>query len=277
MTAFRQHLRELGYIEGKNVAMDYRFAQGKPERLGEFARELVRLKPDVLVALGGDVVPAAQQATKTIPIVMWVSNDPVQSGIVSSLSHPGGNITGVTLILDELAGKRLALLNEIAPKISHVAVLWNPDHADPEFRELQKAAQQLKISLQSIEVKRPEDVNSQLGASAAKAEALIVVSSRLVNLERQRIIDYTTKNRIPLVGDWGPWPEMGALMSYGPTGELARRVAVYVDKIIKGARPADLPIERPTKFEFVINLKAAQTLGLSIPQSVLFRADRVIK
>ena len=279
VTAFRQNMRELGYVEGQNLAIDYRFAQGKPERLPDVANELVRLHPDVILALGGDVVPAAQQATKTIPIVMWVSNDPVKSGIVPSLSRPGGNITGVTLILDELAGKRLTLLNEIAPKISRVAVLWNPDHADPEFRELQKAAQRLKISLQSIEVKRTEDFDPQLrAASSAKAQALIVVSSRLINLQRKRIADHTAKNRIPLVGDWGPWPEMGGLMSYGPaTDELARRVAVYVQKILKGARPSELPIERPTKFEFVINLNAARTLGPPIAQSVLFRADRVIK
>src|SRR5262249_1661842 len=161
VAAFRRHLRELGYIEGQNLEIDYRFAQGKPERLGEAAADLVRLQPNAILALGGDVVPAAQEATKTIPIVMWVSNDPVQSGLVASLAHPGGNITGVTLILDELAGKRLALLNEIAPKISRVAVVWNPDHADPEFRELQKVAQPLKIHLQSLAVRRAEDFPAQ--------------------------------------------------------------------------------------------------------------------
>jgi len=279
VAAFRRHLRELGYIEGQNLEIDYRFAQGKPERLGEAAADLVRLQPNAILALGGDVVPAAQEATKTIPIVMWVSNDPVQSGLVASLAHPGGNITGVTLILDELAGKRLALLNEIAPKISRVAVVWNPDHADPEFRELQKVAQPLKIHLQSLAVRRAEDFPAQFqAASSAKAQALIVVSSRLINLHRRSILDYAARDRIPLIGDWGPWVDDGGLMPYGPnTAELARRVAVYVDKILKGAVPAGLPIERPTKFEFAINLKTAKSLQLSIPQSVLFRADKVIK
>ena len=279
VAAFRQSMRDLGYIEGQNLSIEYRFAGGKPERLTELAAELAKLNPDVIFALGGDVVPAAQRATKTIPIVMWASNDPVQAGIVASLAHPGGNITGITLILDELAGKRLELLKELAPRISRVAVLWNPDHADPEFREIQSAAKAMKVRLQSLEVRRGEDFDGQFDAATkAKSQALIVVSSRLINFQRQRVFDYAAKNRIPLVGDWGPWASGGALMSYGPnTDEMARRVAAHVDKILKGVKPLDIPVERPTKFELVINLNAAKLIGLTIPQSVLYRADQVIK
>ena len=279
VAAFRQSLRDLGYIEGKNLSMDYRFAGGKPERLTEAAADLVRLNPDVIFALGGDVVPAAQKATKTIPTVMWVSNDPVQTGIVASLAHPGGNITGITLILDELAGKRLALLKEVAPKISRVAVLWNPDHADPEFREIQSAAQAMKVRLQSLQVRRGEDFDSQFhAATKAKSQALIVVSSRLINFQRQRILDYAAKSRIPLVGDWGSWAPDGALLSYGPNiAEMIRRVAVHVDKILKGTKSTDIPVERPTKFELIINLNAAKAIGLTVPPNVLVRADKVIR
>ena len=275
----RQNLRDLGYIEGQNLSVEYRFAGGKPERLMDAAAELARINPAVIVALGGDVVPAAQKATKTIPIVMWASNDPVQMGLVASLARPGGNITGVTLILDELAGKRLALLKEVAPTISRVAVLWNPDHADPEFREMQRAAQSMKISLQSLEVRQSEDFEGRFqAATKAKSQAIIVVSSRLINLQRQRILDYAAKSRIPLVGDWGTWTPDGGLMSYGPNiSEMIRRAAVHVDKILKGAKPADIPVERPTKFELVINLTAAKQIGLTIPPNVLVRADRVIR
>jgi len=279
VAAFRQNMRDLGYLEGKNVSMEYRFAGGKPERIEEAATELARLNPDVILAFGGDVMPAAQKATKTIPIVMWVSNDPVQAGIVASLAHPGGNITGITLILDELAGKRLELLKEIAPSISRVAVLWNPDHADPEFREIQSVAQAMKVRLQSLQVRRGEDFDGQFDAATkAKSQALIVVSSRLINFQRQRILDYAAKNRMPLVGDWGSWAPDGGLMSYGPNlAEMVHRAAVHVDKILKGTKPMDIPVERPTKFELVINLKAAKHIGLTIPPNVLVRADRVIR
>ena len=276
---FRQYIRDLGYIEGNNVVLEYRFAGGKAERLSKAALELVQLNPDVVLAFGGDVVPAAQKATKTIPIVMWASNDPVQAGLVTSLAQPGGNTTGITLILDQLAGKRLTLLNEIAPTISRVAVVWNPDHADPEFREMQSAAQAMQVQLQSLEVRQGEDFASQFqGATKAKAQAVIVVSSRLINLQRKRILDYAANNRIPLVGDWGAWAQGGALISYGPSmAEMTRRVAVHVDKILKGVRPAAIPVERPTKFELVINLIAAKQIGMTIPPNVLVRADRVIR
>jgi putative tryptophan/tyrosine transport system substrate-binding protein len=276
---FRENLRALGYVEKRNLLVDYRFAGGKPERLGEAAAELVRLAPDVIFALGGDVVPAAHRATKTIPIVMWASNDPVQMGFVPSLARPGGNITGVTLILDELAGKRMALLKEIAPDISRVAVLWDPKHADPEFREMQRAALPMKVQLQSLEVRQGEDFEGQFqAATKANSQALIVVSSRLINLHRQRILDYAANGRIPLVGDWGSWSPNGGLMSYGPNiSEMTRRAAVHVDKILKGVKPADIPVERPTKFELVINLNAARQIGLTVPPNLLVRADRVIR
>ena len=279
LAEFRKNMRDLGYIEGQNISVEYRFAGGNPERITDAAVELTRLNPDVIFALGGDVVPAAQKATKTIPIVMWASNDPVQMRFVASLAHPGGNITGVTLILDQLAGKRLVLLKEIAPTISRVAVLWNPDHADPEFQEIQREAQAMKVRLQSLEVRRGENFDGQFqAATKAKSQALIVVSSRLINLQRQRILDYAAKSRIPLVGDWGSWTPNGGLMSYGPSiTEMTRRAAVHVDKILKGAKPADIPVERPTKFELVINLNTAKQIGLTIPPNVLARADRVIK
>jgi putative tryptophan/tyrosine transport system substrate-binding protein len=277
--AFRQGLREHGYIEGQNLLIEHHSAEQKPQRLPQLAGELVHSKPNLIFALGGDVVPYAQKATKTIPIVMWVSNDPVAMGFVASLARPGGNITGITLILDELAGKRLALLKEVVPQISRVAVLWNPDHADPEFREIQIEAKALGVGLQSLEVRRGNDFEPQLqNAKTGRSEAIIVVSSRLTQGNRQRVLEFAAKNRVPVIGDWGRWAPEGALLSYGPDiAQMLPRTAIYVDKILKGVKPADLPVERPTKFELVINLKAAKELGLTIPPNVLARADRVIK
>ena len=277
--AFRQGLRELGYVEGENLVMEHHFADGRPQRLPELATELVSSNPDVIVALGGDVVPFAQKATKTIPIVMWVSNDPVKAGFVASLARPGGNITGVTLILDELAGKRLALLKEVISQISRVAVLWNPDHADPEFKEIEREAKALAVHVQSVEVRRGEDFDSQFqNLTKGRPEAIIVVSSRLMQDNRRRILEFAAKQRLPVIGDWGRWAPDGALLSYGPdTTKLGARVATYVDKILKGAKAGDLPIERPSKFELVINLKTAKQIGLTIPPNVLARADRVIR
>jgi putative ABC transport system substrate-binding protein len=279
VAAFRQELRDLGYIEGQNLSIEYRFAEGKPERLPALASDLARVKPDAILALGGDVMSAAQTAIKAIPIVMWVSNDPVQAGLVASLARPGGNITGITLILDELAGKRLTLLKEVVPRVSRVGVLWNPEHADPEFRELQVAARAFNVRLQSFEVRQGEHFSSAFEAvEKAQSEAMIAVSSRLMQLHRKRVVDFAAKMQMPLVGDWGPWAPEGALLSYGPNlGEMARRVASLVDKVLKGTKPADLPVERPTRFELVINLKTAKQLGLTVPPDVLARADRVIK
>jgi putative tryptophan/tyrosine transport system substrate-binding protein len=276
---FRRSLRDLGYVEERTVRIEYRFAEGRPERLPELAVELVQLKPDVIVALGGDVTPSAQQATRTIPIVMWISNDPVQAGLVPSLARPGGNLTGVTLILDALAGKQLALLKEAAPRISKVGILWNPEHADPEFRENQVAARALGVQLRSLETRRAEDFDAAFEvATREHAEALIVISSRLMSLQSQRILDFAAKSRVPMVAGWGPWAQRGALLSYGPNlPQMAQRAATYVDRILKGANPGDLPIQQPTTFALVINLRTATALGLTIPPSLLARADQVIE
>ena len=274
-----EDLQKLGYVDGKTIAIEYRSADGKPERLPDLAAELVRLKPDVIFALGGDVAPFAQRATATIPIVAWVSNDPVESGLVSSVGRPGANITGVTLVYDDLAGKTLALLREAVPGVTHVSVLWNPDHADPEYRETRRAAAALGIRLQSLEVRRASDFEGAFKLALAEhSQGLIIVPSRLMSLQRQEIAEFTARNRIVWAGGWGAWTNDGALLTYGPNAaDMMRRVAVYVDKILKGARPADLPMERPTRFELVINLKTAKALGITIPQSLLLRADEVIQ
>ncbi|MEO7150906.1 MAG: ABC transporter substrate-binding protein [Burkholderiaceae bacterium] len=277
--AFRQGLRELGYVEGKNLTLLYRYAEGKPDRLATLAAELVALDPEVIVALGGDVAPFARNATRKIPVVMAASVDPVRSGLVKSLAQPGGNVTGVTFISSELAAKRLQILKEAAPKIARVAVLWNPDHVDPEYAETQAAGVTLGMQVQSLEVRGPADFDAAFAAATAGgAEAIVVVSSRLMSFNRQRITEFAAQRRLPLVCGWGPWVEGGALLSYGPDIDASvRRAAWYVDRILKGAEPAKLPVEQPTRFELVVNLRAAKAFGLAIPQSVLQRADRVIE
>jgi putative ABC transport system substrate-binding protein len=274
-----ESLQKLGYVDGRTIAIAYRSADGKPERLPDLAVELVRLRPDVIFAFGGDVAPFAQRATKTIPIVAWVSNDPVQSGLVSSLGRPGANITGVTLVYDDLAGKTLDLLKEAVPNITRVSVLWNPDHADPEYRETLRAATALGVRLQSLEVRQVSDFEGAFKlALADRSEGLIIVSSRLMSLQRQEIAAFAARNRIVLAGGWGAWTKDGALLTYGPnTVDVMRRAAVYIDRILKGAKPADLPMERPTRFELTVNMKAAKALGLTLPQSLLLRADEVIQ
>lgn len=273
-----QGLDAMGYVDGKTIAIEYRFAEGKPERLSDLAAQLVQLKPDVIFAFGGDVVPYAKKATTSIPIVAWMSNDPVESGIVASLGRPGGNITGITLVYDELAGKTLAFLKEAAPAVSRIAVLWNPDHADPEFREMKRAAVTLGAQLQSLEVRRPDDFDRAFKAALGeRAEGLVIVSSRLMSGQRQQIAEFAAKNRLIVAGGWGEWTKDGALLTYGPnTTEFMQRVAIYVAKILKGARPSDLPIERPTHFDLVINLKTAKLFGLTVPPTLLGRADQVI-
>ncbi|MGH7252919.1 MAG: ABC transporter substrate-binding protein [Nitrospiraceae bacterium] len=277
--AFREGLRELGYIEGQNLAIEYRTAEGIAGRLPDLAVDLVRLKPDVIVAFGGDVAPFAKRATPTVPIVMLTSADPVRGGLVASLARPGGNVTGVTLLSADLAAKRIQFLKEAAPVISRVGILWNPDHADDELQETQAAARTLGIQIQSLEVRDPADFEGAFQAAVrGHAEAVIVVSSRQMTLSRARILEFARSSKLPLVTGWGAWAQGGALFSYGPDlNALARRAATYVDRILKGAKPADLPVEQPTKFELVINLKTAKALGLTIPQSVLSRADEVIQ
>ena len=277
--AFKIGLRDLGYVEGKDVVFDYRYADGKPDRLPDLARDLVSTKPDVLFAVGGDVTPFARAATSTIPIVMVVSVDPVQSGLVASLGRPGGNLTGVTFVSSDLAAKRLQLLKGMMPALSRIGVIWNPDHVDPEYRETQSAGRTLGVTVHSLEVRQPGDVTRAFQTAAgAKVEAIIVVSSRLMLLNRQPIADLASLHRLPLVAGFGGWPQLGALFSYGPDVDLvARRAATHMQKVLKGARPGDIPVEQPTKFELVINLKTAKAYGVTVPSAILAGADKTIE
>jgi putative ABC transport system substrate-binding protein len=279
LPSFRAGLRDLGHVEGKTIVLEYHYAGGKPERLPDLARDLVGTKPNVIFALGGDVAPFVRTATSTIPIVVAVSNDPVQAGLVATLARPGGNLTGVTFVSSDLAAKRMQLLTEIAPAISRVGVLWNPDHIDPEYRESQGAGRALGVEVHSLEVRGPGDLDRAFRAAVgARVEAIVVVSSRLMLVNQQPITELATRHRMLLVGGWGAWPQAGALFSYGPDLDvLVRQAATHVDKVLKGARPGDIPILQPTKFELVINLKTAKALGLTIPPSLLQRADRVIE
>ena len=277
--SFRAGLGDLGYIEGRNIALEFHYAEGKPERLADLARELVRTRPDVIFALGGDVAPSVRTATSTIPIVVAVSLDPVQSGLVANLARPGGNLTGVTFVSSDLAAKRLQLLKEIVPAVSRVGVLWNPDHVDPEYRETQAAGRTLGVQVHSLEVRAGGDLERAFQtAAAARVEAIVVVSSRLMALNRQAIADLATRNRMLLVAGWGGWPQVGALFSYGPDLDvIVRLAATHVDKVLRGARPGDIPIEQPNKFELIVNLKAARAHGLTVPPAILGRADRVLE
>ena len=277
--ALRQSLTELGYVDSRNIKLEFRYAAGKPERLRDLAAQLAADKPDVIVAFGGDVAPIARAATSTVPIVMIVSTDPVEAGLVASMARPGGNVTGVTFVSSDLAAKRLQFLKDMAPRISRVGILWNPDHVDPEYRETQKAANSLGIRLQALEVRSANDFDAAWhAATGAQVEAVIAVSSRLMTLNRQRILESAQQRRLLLVSGWGPWAKEGALLSYGPDIDaIVRRSAGYVDKILKGAKPGDLPIEQPTKFELVINAKTAKAFGLTVPQTMLLQASQVIE
>jgi putative ABC transport system substrate-binding protein len=229
--------------------------------------------------LGGDVAPYAVKATSTIPIVFVSSADPIQLGLAASLARPAGNATGVTLLLDDTASKRLELLKEVVPRVKHAAFLWNPDHPDNELGEAQRAAQSLNVRLQLVEMRGSGDLDDALRAvTDAGCDALYVVSSRHTVLNLPRIVEFATRNRLPLAGGWGAWARAGGLLSYGPNiNDMTRHVIAYVDKILKGARPADLPVQQPTKFEFVINAKAAKAIGLDVPPTLLARADEVIE
>jgi putative ABC transport system substrate-binding protein len=272
-------LKALGYVDGQGAVFDYRYADGNAERLPLLAAELVRLRPDVIFAYGGDVAPYAKNATDSIPIVVMVSNDPVQTGLVASLARPGANVTGLTLIYDELAGKVLELLKEAVPSMSHCGVLWNPEHADPEYRYTQRSAATVGVRLQSLEVRRASDFEGAFRAAVdGRAEGLVVVSSRVLFQKRKEIAEFAAQRRIPMAGGWGDWTKDGFLLTYGPnTVDAMRRIPIYIDKILKGANPATLPIERPAKFQLVVNLKTAKELGITMPQSLLLRADEVIQ
>jgi putative ABC transport system substrate-binding protein len=277
--SFRRAFDDLKYVDGQNVVFDHRSAEGRPERLPGLAADLVGAKPDVLLAIGGDVAPFAGKATQTIPIVFVMSVDPVQTGMVASLSRPGGNATGVTFLQDELASKRLELLKEAAPSISRVAFLFNPDHVDNEPQVAARAAEKLGLRLHSMPIRTPNELPAALQAiKQAGADALYAVSSRQTVSNIPRIVEFATENRLPLAGGWGAWAQGGGLLSYGPNvGDVVRQAAGYVDKIFKGTKPADLPVQQPTRFELLINLKSAKALGLTIPEAFLLRADRVIE
>ena len=279
--ALRQGLRELGYVEGHNIIMEYRYAEGKLDRLPNLAADLVRLKVDVIVTGGTRVTAAAKQATSTIPIVVGGAGDLVRAGLIGSLSSPGGNVTGVSRLSPDFIGKRLELLKEAIPKPIRVAALLNPDNPGygPSLREIEVAARALGITLQSLAVRSPNDFESAFGAAAkGRADALFVMADALFNSYLTRIVELAAKNRLPAMYDRSDFVEAGGLMSYGVNlADLSRRAAYYVDQILKGAKPADLPVEQPTKFELVINLKAAKQIGLTIPPEVLARADKVIK
>jgi putative tryptophan/tyrosine transport system substrate-binding protein len=279
--AFMQGLRDLGYFEGKNIVIEVRNADGTMDRLPDLAAELVRLKVDVIVAVGGQTTLPAKYATSTIPIVFTLVSDPVGAGLVTSLARPGGNLTGLSSVSTDLSGKRLELLKETIPKVSRVAVLYDPTDRSKiaEVKEIKNDARSLGVQLQALEVQRLDDFeNAFKTASRAKAGAILVLPTSVLNTNRKRIADLATKNRLPTMLATSQHMDAGALMSYGPDyADLYRRAAVYVDKILKGAKPADLPVEQPKKFEFIINLKAAKQIGLTIPPNVLARADKVIR
>jgi ABC-type uncharacterized transport system substrate-binding protein len=274
-------LRERGYIKGRNIVFERRFSEGKAERFPEFAAEMVRLSVDIIIVTTTPAAIAAKNATQTIPIIIPTALDPVGAGLVASLARPGGNITGLSSLSPELSGKRLELLKEVVPGMTRVAVLWNP--ANPAnasvWKETQAAAGALGLLLYSQEVRGPPDLKGGFPLTAqARPDALLVLSDSLINMRRQQIVEFARQKRLPSVFASTEPVMAGGLMSYGPSlPDRYRRTAYYVDRILKGAKPADLPVEQPTKFEFVINLKAAKQIGLTIPPNVLARADKVIK
>jgi putative ABC transport system substrate-binding protein len=280
-TAFRERLRELGYIEAQNIVIEYRYTEGKPDRAPALAADLVRLKVDVIFANSAVVALAAKNATRTIPIVFNSQAEPVASGLVDSLARPGGNITGFTTIAAVLAGKRMELLKEIIPKLSRVAIMWelNNPGSEESWKESQLPARQLGLQIHSIEVSSAEDFEIAFSkASKSGSGALAVTLSGLFSSHQKQNVSLAMKRRIPTIYTRGEFVENGGLMSYGADeDESVKRIAMMIDKILKGAKPADLPVEQATTFDFVINLKTAKQIGLTIPPNVLARADRVIK
>jgi putative ABC transport system substrate-binding protein len=279
--AFRQGLRDLGWVEGKNINIEYRYAEGRSDRLPNLAADLVRLKVDVIVATVNADALVAQKATRAIPIVMASAGEPVATGLVESLARPGGNVTGLSQMAVELGGKRLELLKEIVPKLSRVAVLWEPQTAISRlaWKEIQLPARQLGIELHSLEVRSTNDFDQAFEAAlGVRAGALAIMPGPVFTANLKQIANLAAKGRLPSIYNVGDFADAGGLVAYGPDrADLFRRAATYVDKILKGAKPGDLPIEQPTKFELVVNLKTAKALGITIPQSVRFRADRVIE
>ncbi|MBI2153033.1 MAG: ABC transporter substrate-binding protein [Candidatus Rokubacteria bacterium] len=278
--AFLQGLRELGYVEGQTIAIEYRWAEGM-DRLPALAAELARLPVDVIVTVSTPAALAAKRATTTIPIVNAITGDPVATGLVASLARPGGNITGLTTQGEDLSGKWLQLLTEVVPRVTRIAVLWSPvSPTGPGYlRETEAAARALRVQLQALEVRGPEDLDGAFAAMARHgAQALVVTPDPMLHRERRSLVDLTARRRLPAIYFARDFVEVGGLMAYSAEfADLARRAATYVHKILKGAKPADLPVEQPTKFELVINMKTAKTLGLTIPSSILIRADQVIE
>jgi putative tryptophan/tyrosine transport system substrate-binding protein len=279
--ALRHGLRELGYVEGKNIVVEWRYAEGKLDRLPALAAELVRLKTDLIVTAGPQATRRAKEATVTIPIVMGFDNDPVGSGFVASLARPGGNITGLSTLAPQISGKQLELLKEIVPKLSRVAVLGDsnePGNAQA-LKEVELAAGAFKVQLQYLDVLNLKDIeNSFQSASKQRAGAVLVLAGPVMPAHRTEVVNLAAKNRLPAMYFRSDFVEAGGLMTYNVNyNDLFRRAATYVDKILKGAKPADLPVEQPTKFELVINLKTAKQIGLTIPPNVLARADKVIR
>jgi putative tryptophan/tyrosine transport system substrate-binding protein len=279
--ALRQGLRQLGYIEGQNIAIEYRYGEGSGDRLSELAAELVRLKVDIIVVPNNTVARAVLSETKTIPVVIAGGADPVAAGLVASLARPGGNVTGLTNLTTDLGVKRLELLKEILPRVTRVAVLPSPGDRRQELKEMQAAALSLQIQLQILEVRVVDDLPKAFEAAAkARASAVAITTdpTGLFLASQKQIVELAVKNRLPAIYTLSSYVNAGGLMSYGADElEYYRRAATYVDKILKGTKPADLPVERPIKFEFIINLKTAKQIGLTIPPNVLARADRVIR
>ena len=278
--ALRQGLRELGYVEGKNIAIESRWAEGQYERYPALAADLVRSKVDVIVAVGGAAAQAAQQATRTIPIVMVAVNDPLGSGLVSSLAHPGGNVTGTSFMAPDLVGKQFEVLKELVPKVSRVALLKNPGNpaSASQVREAEAAERALGVRLQTLEARNPQEIDSAFAAmTRERAGALLIFADGIFLNQRRQIAELATERRLPAVYGSMQHAEAGGLLAFSANlFDLERRAAVYVDKILKGARPGDLPVEQPTKLELAVNLRAAKAVGSAIPPSLLQRADRVI-
>jgi putative ABC transport system substrate-binding protein len=279
--AFRQGLKELGYIDGKTITIEYRSAEGKLDRLSDLAGELVWLKVNVIVTTSTPAVLAAKSATREIPIVFNTTGDPVERGVVATLARPGANVTGITRGGAELYGKRLELLKETIPKLSRAAFMWNPESSGAELnlKEMQASAQALGLQTQSLQVRTPEDIEPAFDAAIrAKAGGIVITQVPPITTDQKRIVDLAAKHRLPAIYNQSQWPERGGLMSYASnTVDSDRHLARYVDRILKGAKPADMPVERTMKFEFIINLKTAKQIGLTIPPNVLARADKVIK
>jgi putative tryptophan/tyrosine transport system substrate-binding protein len=277
--AFREGLRELGYVEDQNIVVEYRYAEGKTDRFPELIAELIRRNVEVIVTASVAPVIAAKRASNTIPIVFAATNDPVASGLVASLARPGGNVTGLTNLSPDLDGKRLELLKETFPSVGRVAYLWNPDAPTSGLPGMQATSPRLGVQLQPVDARSANDFDGAFEAALKeRAQALITLPSPLFITHQKRIVEFARKSRLPAMYPFSDFVDSGGLMSYAPSLlENWRRVAIYVDKILKGAKPADLPVEQPTKFELVINLKTAKQIGLTIPPNILARADKVIR